>query len=170
MITLLKLMGIALIMTSCIGTGITKAAACRLRISALEDTKALFVTLKQRLSFTLAPPKELFEEIFNSKRFIHCRYLTDVLSDIDKLGFDEAWNKALNRNEQAFNQEDIFLLNQLTSIIGKSDLMTQQQQMEQLLQQLDWHIANARNRSEDKQRMYISLGTLGGFTAAIILI
>ena len=152
------------------GTGIAKAQKCRIRISELEDARAILGTLKQRLAFTLATPKELLQEIYANKRFNRCRYIAKAVSCFDELGFEKAWINALNKSEQAFEKEDISVLRQLSSILGRSDLMTQQQQMEQLLQQLDKNIENARKQSEEKQRMYISLGTLSGFIAAVILI
>ena len=147
-----------------------KARACSVRISALEEIKLLLLTLKQRLTFTLASPKELLVELGNSSRFCRCRCLRQTIGDFDELGFDEAWRKALTGSEQALNKDDIALLMQFTSVIGKSDLTTQQQQLDELLHQLDLHIEAVQSQNADKQRMYISLGTLGGFIAAVILI
>lgn len=147
-----------------------KANSCNTRLSSLEQAKSVLITLKQRMSFTLATPKELLEELCNNTRFNDCRYLHIAESLYDKYGFEEAWKKALFESEQAFQREDIQLINQLGSILGRCDLSTQQQQMEQILQQLDEIIKRAEKQNDDKRRMYLSLGTLAGFMSAVLLI
>ncbi len=141
-----------------------------MRIYSLEEARTILLTLKQRLAFTLATPKELLSEVADSGRFKDCVFINAASSLCDETDFETGWSRAVNQSEQAFEPEDIELICQFGSIIGKSDLETQQRQLEMLLQQLDEQIKGAKLKSEDKKRLYISLGTLGGLMAAVILI
>ena len=127
-------------------------------------------TLNQRLSFTLAEPKQLLKELCESLAFKNCEYLHLALEECNNTGFDTAWSNAIYCCNDAFEKEDLSILRSLSDIIGKSDLLTQQCQMEQLIIQIDNQIAEARRQCEQKQQIYISVGTLAGFMMSVLLI
>lgn len=167
---LLKIIGTAFIILSCVGIGTAKAMQCSERVHLLKQAKILLITFKQRLTFTLAEPEMLLKELCNDAKFKNCVYLHQANSNCSECGFEAAWKMALEQTEQAFKKEDKELLMQAGMIIGKSDLATQQQLLEQLLQQIDSTINDAKKQNEEKQKMYVSLGTLAGLMLTVIFI
>ena len=159
-----------LISVSCIAWGAVKSMECSKRINSLEAAREMLMTLTQRLSFTLASTKQLLHELAVCGRFKKCKYLYSVLELCENTDLENAWKTAVKQSEQAFEEADIELLCTVGSILGKSDLQTQQGQLEMLMQQIDGAVKSAKEQREQKQKLYLTLGTLGGIMAAIILI
>lgn len=142
---------------------------CHKRLSSLETVKTAVITLKHRLCFTLGSPIELLNELKADERFKSCDYILNSANECEQRGFETAWKTAVLQSELPFEENDRAILLQVGSILGKSDLETQLNQFDLLLEQLSAEIAEYRGEMDKKQRLYSSLGILLGVGAAVML-
>ena len=95
----------------------------------------------------------------------------NLLAGKKNLTVSEAWNSSLNclKTESFFQREDLEILQRFGEQLGSSDKDGQVKYIRLTLMQLHEEEIKARAIREKYERMYKSLGLLGGIALAIIL-
>ena len=82
----------------------------------------------------------------------------------------DAWVKAYDDVPSNLIEEDIVILKNLGRLLGQTDIEGQLSQIEVVTQFLDDQLENAKQEKIKNEKMYRTLGIVGGLTISIILI
>ena len=94
---------------------------------------------------------------------------TQAANKMDILAAGEAWSIALKMEELNINEEDRNALNNLSKLLGRTDLEGQINQIEMTSDFLEEQIKKAEKEKEKNEKMYRTLGVILGMTIVIIL-
>ncbi len=141
------------------------------RVTELELVRLLLCSIRKRLAYTLAPPWELLRELAEQENFRRCQYLVDAVERM-KSGeaFSSVWRESIEKSTCALNDADRRLLEEISNLLGRSDLQTQEGQLDLLIEQAAQQLTEARRSAEQNAKLAATLGILCGMAVFILQI
>ena len=94
---------------------------------------------------------------------------SQAANKMNVLAAGEAWNIALKMEELSINQEDRNALENLSKLLGKTDLQGQLNQIEMTEDFLNEQIRKAEQEKNKNEKMYRTLGAIIGMVIVIIV-
>ena len=139
------------------------------RVNELKEFKNALNIFKTKIRYTYEPIPEIFIEISESVNpNIGCVF-NMAASKMDVLTAGDAWTIALKMEDLSINEEDKIALNNLSKLLGKTDLQGQLSQIEMTEDFLEEQIKKAEKERNKSEKLYRTLGTILGLTIVIIL-
>lgn len=167
---IIKILIYSFIFLSCSLIGILISKKYSNRVNELKEFKNALNIFKTKIRYTYEPIPEIFKEISKN---VNSNVSSVFKSAAEKMEFcpaGEAWNLALKLDNLNIDDEDRNALNNLSKLLGKTDLEGQLSQIEMTSDFLDKQIRKAENQKEKSERMYRTLGMIIGMAIVIILI
>lgn len=166
---MIKIIGVIFIILSTSLAGFSFSEKLNKRVKEL----ILFRHLLEEISILIRyKAVTIFDLIDNLKNNI-CFKEFDFLKHIDiehNSSFSQAFNVAIDNTILSLNKEDIRIIKQFGSSLGKSDIQGQLSEIELYKESISLKINEAKIISENKAKLYRSLGVLIGSFFAILLI
>lgn len=164
----MKLLGLLFIVLS--GTGIGFLAAMRLRQEriVMERLCQMLRELSVQMVFRAASVQELLEQLRQEPAYEMFTFPERMLTELQSgVSLCTAWHIGLQADESIPETARQLLL-PLGEELGVSDLDGQVETLTQYRQQLEPYTEETRKRCSQRQRLYFSMGVLGGLMAAIL--
>lgn len=166
---MIKWLGLLLVVCCCAGLGVMQAMRLRQTCRNLEQLCRMLRELSVQMAFRSLTVQELLEQLCRESAYAAFQFPVTVCSGLEQgLPLSEAWESGLAQ-DSAVPEAARKLLLPLGDELGASDLEGQRATLSQYRQQLEPYTAEAGEKCRQKQRLYCSLGILGGFLAAILL-
>ncbi len=140
------------------------------REKELKEMKSALNILSTKIKFTYEPIPNLFLEISNKIEGNVGQIFARASSRMKEESAGEAWINAFSDVKSNLIEEDITILKNLGRLLGQTDVEGQISEIEVVTQFLDTQLENARQEKLKNEKMYRTLGIVGGLTIAIILI
>lgn len=140
------------------------------RVNELKEFKNALNIFKTKIRYTYEPIPEIFAEISENVNSNISNIFKQAAAKMDVLAAGDAWNLALKLDDLNINEEDRSALNNLSKLLGKTDLQGQLNQIEMTSDFLDKQIQKAEREKDKNEKMYRTLGMILGLTIVIILI
>ena len=166
----LKIIIYTFIFLSCSLIGILISKKYINRVNELKEFKNALNIFKTKIRYTYEPIPEIFAEISENVNSNISNVFKQASAKMDILAAGDAWNLALKLDDLNINEEDRVALNNLSKLLGKTDLQGQLNQIEMTSDFLDKQILKAEKEKDKNERMYRTLGMILGLTIVIILI
>lgn len=142
------------------------------RVNELITFSGLINIFQNKIRFTRTPLPEAFEELADIKNNkIISSIFYDFSQNLKIKRCDEAWNESIEkrRNFLSLKEEDINLIKQLGTSLGKTDIDGQMSEINRFNTLLQVQIKKAEEERKKNEKMYKSLGTIIGLAIVIIL-
>ena len=91
-------------------------------------------------------------------------------NNMKEMSAGEAWRKALLISKNNLNKEDVATIQNLSRLLGQTDIEGQISEVEVVNDFLTVQLENASEERRKNEKMYRTLGLVTGLTIAIILI
>lgn len=170
---LIKFVGICLLVISCGMIGFYKSMEFSERLTNLTNLKWCFLLIQGELSYQPSPLPILFQRISEKmdRRYKHifCQ-LAQELQKKEEKRFSEIWREVWIKAQQnlAFQKEDTEVLLTFGETFGYLDRETQIRNIEYLITQVEEQMKDAKEKKQSGQKLYQTLGIVGGFFLAIL--
>lgn len=165
----IKIIIYTFIFLSCSFIGILISRKYVNRVNELKEFKNALNIFKTKIRYTYEPIPEIFMQISKSVNSNISNVFSQAANKMDILAAGEAWNMALKMEELSINEEDKNALNNLSKLLGKTDLEGQLNQIEMTSDFLDEQIKKAEKEKNKNEKMYRTLGMILGMTIVVIL-
>lgn len=165
----IKIIIYTFIFLSCSIIGILISKKYVNRVNELKEFKNALNIFKTKIRYTYEPIPEIFMQISKSVNSNISNVFTEAASKMDILAAGEAWNIALKMEDLSINEEDKNALNNLSKLLGKTDLEGQLNQIEMTSDFLEEQIRKAEQEKNKNEKMYRTLGMILGMTIVVIL-
>ena len=139
------------------------------RVNELKEFKNALNIFKTKIRYTYAPIPEIFMEISECINPSIGGVFSMAASKMNLLAAGDAWGLALKMEELSISNEDKLVLNNLSKLLGKTDLQGQINQIEMTEDYLDEQIRKAEKEKDKNERLYRILGMILGLAIVIIL-
>lgn len=170
----LRLVGAALVLISCSGLGFSKASEWNARLKAAECLRKMLFLLKGEIVYGGSPLTEALErtgrkgggEIGSLFQRVSLR-----LSEQSGEPFYTIWQEEIDTlpANAHLSKEDRQELKEFGEHLGYLDRTMQERTILLYLEQLDITIEDLRKHRQEKNRLYTSLGVMGGLFLAIVM-
>lgn len=172
---LFKITGGIIVILSCTFLGYILSADCSRRPQQLRDLQSMLQMFENQISFLSDVITEAFERISRvsgSETGIFFSRTVDILKGSRNVSATEAWEEAVRQNikKTALDREDEEILLAFGKILGSTDLEGQVKNIRLALEQLKNQENKAEASRERNEKMYRSLGILGGIAVVIVLL
>lgn len=165
----IKIIIYTFIFLSCSFIGILISRKYVNRVNELKEFKNALNIFKTKIRYTYEPIPEIFMQISKSVNSNISDVFSQAANKMDILAAGEAWNMALKMEDLSINEEDKNALNNLSKLLGKTDLEGQLNQIEMTSDFLDEQIKKAEKEKNKNEKMYRTLGMILGMTIVVIL-
>lgn len=164
----LFLLAMIIVTSSIIGILFSKKYANREKeIKEMKNALNMFST---KIKFTYEPIPNVFMEIAN-KIGGNIGMIFDMAANgMKELSAGEAWCQAVKDSKNNLNKEDISVIQNLSRLLGQTDLDGQLGEIEVVNDFLTAQLENASEERRRNEKMYRTFGLVTGLTIAIILI
>jgi stage III sporulation protein AB len=170
---LIKIIGAAIILGSTSIIGFSLSRDCSKRPRILRELQAALQMLENEISYMSNLLSDAFMRIYTSSGTEASILFKEAAKKLDSMGTtaDEAWKSAVNDlySRLALKKEDKAILISFGSMLGNSDLDGQISNIRLTTSQLKLQELKAEEIKKKNERMYRSLGVLGGLALIIIL-
>ena len=171
---MLKLTGLLCMIAACGLYGILKAEELKSRVRLLEDAQYMLLNLKSQMCYFREPLQILLEKLSktaDSRVFLMLNACAVEL-EIKNGDIGQIWaeNTVRAYGKSSLTQEDMDIIAQIGTYLGKTDFAGHQIQFECTEERLRQQIQQARNTEQLKSPMYRKIGFIGGAAAALIII
>lgn len=139
------------------------------RVNELKDFKNALNIFKTKIRYTYEPLPEVFEEISQEINSNISSVFKIASEKMSLCSASDAWDLSLKVENLNINDEDRCALNNLSKLLGKTDLEGQISQIEITSSFLDKQIREAEIQKEKSEKMYRTLGMIIGIAIVIIL-
>ena len=139
------------------------------RVNELKEFKNALNLFKTKIRYTYEPIPDIFYEISENVKTNISNVFSHAASKMDVVSAGAAWQMALKMEDLNIDDEDIMVLNNLSKLLGKTDLQGQLNQIEMTEDFLDKQIKKAENLRNKNEKLYRTLGMILGLTIVIIL-
>ncbi|MDO5555771.1 MAG: stage III sporulation protein AB [Clostridia bacterium] len=139
------------------------------RVNELKEFKNALNIFKTKIRYTYEPIPEIFNEISNNVNSSISEVFKQAALKMNILTAGEAWGLALKMNTLNINEEDRTALNNLSKLLGKTDLQGQLNQIEMTSDFLEEQIKKAEKEKSKNEKLYRTLGMILGMAIVIIL-
>ncbi len=150
--------------------GFLKANSFSKRILELKNMKNALNMFKTKIEFTYEPIKEIFLEISRIIYQDNNNIFKIFCEKIDSKEITIAWNEAVLEYKGSLNDNDKDIIKMLGKMLGKTDKNGQISEIELVSNFLDKQINDAEDMKIKNEKLYKTLGVIGGLTVAIVLI
>ena len=152
----------------CFAAGKMLADRQNQKYRSLENFVSLLSFLKIKMSFSLQPLGEIFEDASKKREFKTFTFLNTLCSRLESLSLPEAYRAALEASE--FDEDTAAALAPLGDKLGVSNLSEQLDFIGGAEAMLTEKLKKLRDESLKNRKLYIGLGSLAGAALFIILI
>lgn len=169
----MKTMGLLLLVVAGLLLGLMAAGGLRRRVTSLDQLSRFMVRMADQIRYTAAPVEELLESAENSGEFADLPILGRICSKIrNGERVPDAWENAVEEDgrESGLTEGDRDLLRGFGSQFGRTDVEGQIANCRQYGDLLGQRLAEAREASAAKGRLYLTLGFAGGMSLALLLL
>ncbi len=171
---LMKIAGCLLIISGSTGLGVWMSQWYQKRLENLEQLRQMIILLKGQILYANAPLEEAFDTIgrrtdgFLSELFLK---VSERIQMQEGESFNSLWKEEVGQSapEAAFSRKDRQFLSAMGEHLGFLDRDMQERNLKLYLEQLDLDIDKLREQKQERGRLYISLGVMGGLFLSIIL-
>lgn len=172
---LFKLLGSLIVILSSTFLGYALANECKNRPLQLRELQGLLQMFENQISYLSDVIAEAFERISRIGGSDVCIFFSrtvELLKEDKTLNASQAWEKAVNDNirKTSLNQEDKDILLAFGKILGSSELEGQIKNIRLTMTQLKLQEEKAEASRVKNEKMYKSLGILGGIAVVIVLL
>lgn len=169
-----KIAGIIMVLAGAGGLGAYYTQQLKKRLDTLYEIKKMILMLKSEIAFSHAPLAEAFERIGNKSNSAAGKFFSEIavkLSEQPGEPFYEIWKRHIKEThwDSCFLEKDKQELTMFGEHLGYLDLQMQERTISLYLEQLDLTINYLREHQEEKSRLYLSMGVMGGLFLAIII-
>lgn len=140
------------------------------RVDELKDMKNGLNMFLTKIKFTYASIPSSFKEIGNSINGNIGKIFMRAANSMNNKSAGEAWEYALEEQENNLKSEDIDILKKLGTLLGKTDIEGQVSEIKLVQNFLDKQIDIAEIEKEKNEKLYKTLGGILGLAIAIILV
>ena len=172
---LLKIIGSAVVVATTSILGYALSINYKRRPAELRELQGLLQMLENEIGYLSNLLVDAFEKISRSSRsktVIFFNAAAENLKSCSSIGASNAWEKAVRDNIEttSLNKEDEEILVSFGKMLGISDVEGQIKNIRLLQSQLKLQEQKAEESRQKNERMYKSLGVLGGIAIVIMLI
>jgi len=172
---LFKVTGSIIVILSCTFLGFVLSSDVRKRPQQLRELQSMLQMFENQISYLSDVITEAFERICrvsSSETGIFFRSTIDILNEEKSISASEAWQRAVTENigKTALTKEDAEVLLDFGKMLGSSDLEGQIKNIRLTQTKLGIQEKKAEESRRRNERMYQSLGILGGIAVVIALI
>jgi len=140
------------------------------REKELKEMKSALNIFATKIKFTYEPIPNIFLEIANKIQGNVGQIFARASNRMKEENAGEAWSNAFTDVPNNLTKEDITILSNLGRLLGQTDVEGQISEIEVVVQFLDTQLEQAKQEKIKNEKMYRTLGIVGGLTIAIILI
>ena len=172
---LFKFAGSVIVILSCTFLGFVLSNDCRKRPQQLRELQSLLQMFENQIVYLSDVISEAFERINRVGHSETCIFFSktiEILREGRIISASEAWEKAVRENikKTSLNLEDEEVIVAFGKILGSSDLEGQVKNIRLTLGQLKLQEEKAEDSRKNNEKMYRSLGILGGIAVVIVLL
>ncbi len=138
------------------------------RVKTIEELLLMIQIISTEIKFSRTPMDAIIEKLSRRKDFRHLDFITDCVEIMKTRSFPEAWK--LTVEDSGFHNEERQLLLSLGANFGTSDVEGQLSNCELHKKLLENNLNNAREKCSKFGKLYTSLGVLGGFLIAVLVV
>lgn len=160
---------ISIVITSTI-LGILFSKKYSNREKELKEMKSALNMFATKIKFTYEPIPNVFLEIANKIQGNVGQIFARASNRMKEESAGDAWENAFIDVPNNLSKEDVTILANLGRLLGQTDIEGQISEIEVVTQFLDTQLENAKQEKIKNEKMYRTLGIVGGLTIAIILI
>ena len=165
----IKIVIYTFIFLSCSLIGILISKKYTNRVNELKEFKNALNIFKTKIRYTYEPIPDIFMQISENINSNIGNVFSQAANKMNVLAVGEAWNIALKMEELSINQEDRNALENLSKLLGKTDLQGQLNQIEMTEDFLNEQIRKAEQEKNKNEKMYRTLGAIIGMVIVIIV-
>ncbi len=140
------------------------------REKELKEMKSALNIFATKIKFTYEPIPNVFLEIANKIEGNVGQIFARASNRMKEENAGDAWANAFTDVPNNLTKEDITILSNLGRLLGQTDVEGQISEIEVVVQFLDTQLEQAKQEKIRNEKMYRTLGIVGGLTIAIILI
>ena len=172
---LLKILGSLIIITTSSLIGYIYGSSYSKRVRNLIYLRNCIQLLETEIMYSSTPIPEALKNVFRKGNkevsFIFMEINEHLLSDRSN-SLEDSFQVVCNRYKAQlnFSLEDIEVITSLGNTLGKSDKLHQQKYFKLIVTQLEGQQIDAEEKKKKNEKMYKSLGLLGGLALVILLI
>jgi stage III sporulation protein AB len=170
---LLKIIGGIFVISASSFLGYALSRDCAKRPHQLRVLQALFQMFENEVVFLSNVLTEAFEKISTSNNDEVASFFKATVKNLKttNISANKAWETALNENikKTALNKEDEAILISFGKMLGNSDIEGQVKNIRLTINQIKLQEQKAEESRKKNEKMYRSLGILGGLAVVIIL-
>lgn len=172
---LFKLAGSIIVILSCTFLGYILSADCRKRPQQLRDLQGMLQMFENQISYLSDILSEAFERICRvcrSEAAVFFEATVDLLKENRNMSAGQAWEQAVRDNirKTALDREDEGILLEFGKMLGSTDIDGQVKNIRLTQEQLRHQEEKAEAGRSRNEKMYRSLGLLGGIAVVIVLL
>ena len=172
---LFKIAGSLIVILSCTFLGAVLSTDCRKRPQQLRELQSMLQMFENQISYLSDVIAEVFMRIgkvSRSEAGLFFSGTVEILNEGRNRSASQAWEQAVIQNikRTALNKEDEEILLTFGKILGCTDLEGQVKNIRLALDQLKHQEVKAEVNRSKNEKMYRSLGILGGIAVVIVLI
>lgn len=170
-----KLIGSLFLITGTTGIGFCCCAQLRRRMLLLERMKRLFELIYSQISYRREALPEICRIVSSQMEGDFRQMLTEMYETWQKhpgTPFPQIWRTCSVRYGEGWglNREERIFLESFGAQFGYADRGFQERSMEDIIKNLSQYIEMCRQKKNEKERMIMSFGIMGGLLSVIILI
>lgn len=173
--TILKIIGCVLIITSSAGMGMYFSGELKNRIADLRDLKKLIFLLRGDIRYTNTPLPEAVQALSIRHDGKYKDFLAEIAEKLNELGgvsFCTIWKQAVSKRleKTSLSKKDLALLAQLGENLGYLDKDMQINTLDLFIGQIEEEIKELSRNVKEKSYLYNSLGIMGGIFITLIMV
>lgn len=140
------------------------------RVNNLKEMRGSLNMLQTKIKYTYMPLPDIFEEISSSCSLAVANIFDKAREKMQKMTAGQAWEEAVEEAKNTgFKQEDNHTIKALGKLLGKTDVEGQISEIELVQAFLETQIQKAEEECQKNQKLYKTLGVVGGLGIVIIL-
>ncbi len=175
MFLFLQLAGAFIVIHTCAITGICWGAKTTYRIEELEHIQRAMTMLQSDIDFLAMPLPDALEEIGKKSYYIIANLFLKVANEMEKRkqeGGEEIWKQEVLRweNTTYLEKQDIDAMIHFGTSIGYLDIEQQKASIALLLHYIETTLTQLQQKNKQQQKLYTSMGILGGMFIVVILL
>lgn len=140
------------------------------RVNNLKEMRGSLNMLQTKIKYTYMPLPDIFEEIANSCSLAVASIFSKAKEKMQRVTAGQAWEEAVEEaKDTEFKQEDKNTIKSLAKLLGKTDIDGQISEIKLVQVFLETQIQKAEEECQKNQKLYKTLGVVGGLGMVIIL-
>ncbi|MGI6011691.1 MAG: stage III sporulation protein AB [Ruminococcus sp.] len=171
---IMKLAGIAMIVFSCFGLGIIKSMEIQKRYRLLKEWERLLLFLEQEISYHVPLP-EAYRRVGDRTQPPFDGFLKSLARRLQN-GKGESFGNILEEESRrclgssCLSEEDLQNISMMGQMLGFGDRQAQGVMLKRYEKELEGKLEELKEQLPGKQKLYRSLGFLGGAFLGILLL